>query len=258
MILILGLLVLGTGAAAELQCTVIPGNLKQVDAGNGEVYGVNDNDDIFKWEGNDWKQIPGKLIHVTVGAAGVWGVNKENVIHKLQDNTWMPVTGYLKQIDAGGDKFLSGANGADAIFCLNQDQTISRSAALSYTHIDGSLKYYSCGLYGCWGANYMNNVFYRHDVKPNACLGSRWQHAEGSLVMVEVAADGSVYGIDPEGDVYKREGISATNPIGTSWTKLDFCGTFRHVSSDQGNLWMITKTGDIYKCKVNGSAVPTL
>ncbi|XP_075696965.1 fish-egg lectin-like [Rhinoderma darwinii] len=261
MIQILGLFLLCTGAAAvfsELQCTVIPGKLKQVDAGAGQVYGVNDEDNIYQWVDNDWKQIPGKMIHVTVGPAGVWGVNRANVIHKLQDNNWMAVSGLLKQIDAGGDKFLSGANGLDWIYCLKQDLTLSGSAVLLFTHIEGSLKYYSCGAFGCWGANSNNNIFYRYDVKPMACHGSRWQHVEGSLVMVEVGTDGSVYGMDSQGKVYKREGISAKNPIGTSWTQLDFCGSFRHVTYDDGNLWLLTQNGDIYKCKVNGSVVPTM
>ncbi|XP_071987796.1 fish-egg lectin-like [Engystomops pustulosus] len=258
MILVLVVLLLGAGASADLQCSVIPGRLKQVDAGAGQVYGVNDNDDIYQWVDNDWRQIPGKLIHVTVGPAGVWGVNRANQIYKLQDNAWMLVTGALKQIDAGGEKFLSGANGYDWIYCLNQDQTLSRSASLSYTQLDGSLKYYSCGRYGCWGVNMHNNIYYRHNVKPNACRGSHWQQIDGSLVMVEVGTDGSVYGVNANGDVYTRERISASNPMGSSWTKLDFCGSFRHVSCDQEHIWLLTKDGDIYKCKVSGAAVPTL
>ncbi|XP_075046944.1 fish-egg lectin-like [Mixophyes fleayi] len=254
----LALFLLCAGAAADLQCTVIPGNLKQVDAGAGEVYGVNNDDNIYHWVNNGWIQMPGKLSHVTVGPAGVWGVNSGNNIYKWQDNNWVLVTGLLKQVDAGGDKFLSGANAQDLIYCLNQDQTLSRATGLNYINLEGRLKYYSGGPYGCWGVNSANNIYYRYGVTPTACQGNRWQQIEGSLVMVEVGTDGSVFGVNSAGDVYYREGISAKNPIGSSWTKLDFCGTFRHVSYDAGDLWLLTQKGDIFKCKVNGSVNPNL
>ncbi|XP_069803271.1 fish-egg lectin-like [Dendropsophus ebraccatus] len=249
MIHIFGLLFLCAGAAAVLQCTVIPGKLRQIDAGADEVYGVNDDDNIYQWVDQNWKLLPGKLIHVSVGPAGVWGVNRGNTIYKFQDGNWVAVNGALKQIDAGGEKFASGVNSGDGIYCLNQDQVVSRSTVLSYTALDGSLKYYSCGPYGCWGVNSNNDIWYRHGVQPTSCRGSRWQQIDGKLIMVEVSTDGSVYGVNSQGQVYKREGISASNPIGTSWTREDISGSFRHVSYDQGNLWLLTMNGDINRCK---------
>ncbi|CAJ0967935.1 unnamed protein product [Ranitomeya imitator] len=247
--LILGLLLcIGAATSAELQCTAIPGVLKQIDASNGQVYGVNFGDDIYKWENNNWIQLPGKLIHVTFGPAGLWGVNRANNIYKWQDNLWQNVAGALKQIDAGGEIFVSGVNGLDWIYCLNQVDTLSKATVLPFVQLDGALKYYSCGLNGCWGVNSINNIYYRYDVQPSACRGSRWQQVEGSLVMVEVATDGSVYGVNSGGMVYKRDGISAANPVGTSWTQLMVNGNFRHVSYDQGNLWLLSQEGSIYKC----------
>lgn len=254
MIQILGLLLLCSGAAAEILCTKVPGKLKQVDAGAGQVYGVNDDDNIYQWVNNNWKEISGKLIHVTVGPAGVWGANRANIVYHLQDNNWVPVTGLLKQIDAGGEKFLSGANALDWIYCLNQDQTVSRDTYLPYIPIEGRLKYYSCGPYGCWGVNSHNNIYYRYGVEPTACQGTKWKQIEGSLIMVEVGTDGSVYGANYQGDVYRRDGISASNPIGTSWTLLDLFGRYQHVSYDRGTLWLIAQNGDIHKCYVNGCA----
>ncbi|XP_053307907.1 fish-egg lectin-like [Spea bombifrons] len=248
--LFLCLAFLGTGVSAVLQCTVMPGKLKQIDAGNGEVYGVNEKDDIYRWSGDNWVPIPGKLIHVSVGPAGVWGVNRQTFIYKLQDNNWVQVTGLLKQIDAGGEKYLSGVNGLDSIYCLNQEHTMSRSASLPFLFIDGSLKYYSCGPLGCWGVNSNNQIYYRYGVSPSACRGSHWKQVDGSLIMVEVGTDGSVYGVNSAGNVYKREGISAATPTGTSWTQLDFGGAFKHVAYDQGILWLLTEKEDIFKCTV--------
>ncbi|XP_066461762.1 fish-egg lectin-like [Eleutherodactylus coqui] len=258
MMLLLCLLLLGTSVAAdhELMCTVIPGNLKQVDAGAGKVYGVNDNGNIFRWVKGEWKQIPGALIHVTVGPAGVWGVNEMNTIHKLQDDEWVPVSGKMKQIDAGGAKFLAGTDGDNWVYCLNQDQTVSKSTDPSFTKIEGSLNYYSSGPMGCWGTDTNNKVMFRFDVQPMTCQGSFWKTIEGSLVMVEVGTDGSVYGVDPEGKVYKREGISCTNHVGTSWTQLDLPGTFKHVSYDRGWLWLVRQNGEVLKCNVKHHSSP--
>ncbi|XP_040183271.1 fish-egg lectin-like isoform X2 [Rana temporaria] len=257
MLFAVGLLQLcaGISASGDFHCTLIPGKLKQIDAGAGEVYGVNDGDDIYRWVNNDWIQIPGKLIHVSVGPAGVWGVNKDNVIYKFQDNDWMSVPGFLKQVDAGGDKFLGGVNARNSIYCLRRSCTVSRSSVVHFTPLDGSVKYYSCGPLGCWGVNSANSIYFRHNVKPTSCLGTQWEHVDGSLAMIEVSTDGSVYGVNSAGSVYRRDGISAETPTGTSWTELDFCVTFKHVTYDNGYLWLLDPTGDIYRCEETDLAI---
>ncbi|XP_072282478.1 fish-egg lectin-like [Pyxicephalus adspersus] len=250
MLFAVGLLLLcaGISASADFQCQIIPGKLKQIDAGASEVYGVSDDENIYHWVNNNWKQVPGKLIHVSVGPAGVWGVNRANNIYKFQDNGWMSVSGLLKQVDAGGDKFLGGVNAQDNIFCLRQSCTVSRSSAVSFTPLEGALKYYSCGPIGCWGVNSANNIYFRHNVNPTACQGTQWQQIAGQLTMIEVGTDGSVYGVSSAGDVYRRDGISAKTPTGTTWIQLDFCATFKHVTYDNGYLWLISPSGDIYRC----------
>ncbi|KAM4015294.1 fish-egg lectin-like [Anomaloglossus baeobatrachus] len=234
MIQILGLLLLCSGAAATADrlCIVIDGRLKQVNAGNGQVYGVNDDDDIYQWVDYSWKQIPGNLSHVTVGQVGVWGVDRDNNIYKLKDNNWVQVSGIVLnssstvwnmidrqdikavievimvsaavQYPRVGKKIVVGVNRLDAIYCDDKDQTISNSANLAYSQIEGSLKYYTCNAYSCWGANANDDIYYRYDVKPTDCQGSRWQQVDGKLKMVEVGSDGSVYGVNSQGQVYKR------------------------------------------------------
>ncbi|XP_073458094.1 fish-egg lectin-like [Aquarana catesbeiana] len=253
MLFAVSLLLLCTGifASEDIQCKSIPGKLRQIDAGAGGVFGVNSNDDIYQWVDNNWKNIAGKLIHVSVGPAGIWGVNRANNIYKIQDNKWVSVSGLLKQVDAGGNKFLGGVNSQDNIYCLRQSCTVSESSALSWTQLDGALKYYSCGPLGCWGVNSADNIYFRYNVSPTACQGTQWQQIEGALEMIEVGTDGSVYGVNSAGNVYRRDGISAKTPTGTSWTQLDFCTTFKHVTYDNGYLWLITPTDDILQCSLN-------
>ncbi|KAG8433822.1 hypothetical protein GDO86_012263 [Hymenochirus boettgeri] len=190
MLLYIYLSLLYTAITAELPCTVMPGILTQLDAGNGEVYGVNADGNIYHWVQTDlqrdWVQVPGALIHVTVGPAGVWGVNKQNNIYKIQNNSWVQVSGLLKQIDAGGDQFIVGVNSGDAIYCVNQDGTTSGGTDLPWIKLDGALKYYSCGPLGCWGVNSANQIFYRYSVTQTVVRCDQWKQVDGKLVMIEV------------------------------------------------------------------------
>ncbi|XP_041427682.1 fish-egg lectin-like [Xenopus laevis] len=252
------LFLLYAGAIAELPCTVMPGKLKQLDAGNGEVYGVADDETIYFLHSNQWAQIEGRLTHVTVGPAGVWGVNKDNYIYRLKNYNWIEVSGLLKQIDAGGDIFISGANADDDIYCVNQDPNTFPANSLPYVHIEGKLKHYACGPLGCWGINSDNEIYYRNHVTPSSCKGTAWSKVEGSLIMVEVGTDGSVFGVNSEGSVYKRDGISPKNPRGTSWTQIDVFNSFKYVSYDAGFLWLISDNGRIFKCEYPESMLPNL
>ncbi|XP_029432825.1 fish-egg lectin-like [Rhinatrema bivittatum] len=242
-----------TGLSSAMLCVEILGCLKQIDVGNGQVFGVNDADEIFTWYENSWTQIDGALKHVTVGPAGVWGVNSNNNIYRLVGGSWVQMPGALKQIDAGGDQFISGVNAQDDIFCLSKSGTIPAKYQTTppWENIEGKLKYHTCGPLSCWGVNSNNDIFYRWGSTPDSCKGSRWQQVEGKLSMIEVGSEGTVYGVTSQGSVFRREGITASNPIGTSWSQVDSCGyTFKHVSYDLGILWMLTTNGKILKCNV--------
>ncbi|KAE8594141.1 hypothetical protein XENTR_v10019456 [Xenopus tropicalis] len=256
MLLLIFLQLLYTGAAAEMPCVTVPGKLRQLDAGSGEVYGVSDDDKVFFWHSNRWAQIAGNYSHVTVGPAGVWAVNRQNFVYRLQDFAWMHVSGLLKQIDAGGDTFLAGVNAADNIYCLNQESI--KGTALKYNQIDGKLMYYSCGPLGCWGVNNVYEIYYQKNVIQTSCQGTGSQRLQGSLAMVEVGTDGSVFAVNTQGKVFRREGISPKNPTGTTWEGLDIYDSFKHVSYDAGFLWLIAENGSVIKCAYPESILPSL
>ena len=48
---------------------------------SGHVWGVNRNQDIFRWTGRNWQHIGGKAVQVTVGPSGVWVVNRGHNIY---------------------------------------------------------------------------------------------------------------------------------------------------------------------------------
>ncbi|XP_063291551.1 fish-egg lectin-like [Pelobates fuscus] len=198
------LILMFLGIAAGNRCTLIPGKLRQLDAGLGQVYGVNDDDSIFRFSVNDWVQVPGKLMHVSVGPAGIWGANRQFNIFKFQNGDWARKSGFLRQVDAGGNTYLGGVNKDDLVYCLNPYFTGFTGADISFDQLDGHVKYYSCGLYGCWGVTAANDIFHRLKVEANNCRGNEWKQVEGVMFMVEVGTDGSVYAISNTGIVYKR------------------------------------------------------
>ncbi|XP_041091213.1 fish-egg lectin-like [Polyodon spathula] len=245
-------LALFVGTSLALDCQEIDGRLKQIDVSDGQVFGVNSEDSIFTRYGNSWVQVPGALKHVTVGPAGVWGVNKDNLIFKMIGGRWQQTQGLLKQIDAGGDQFVAGVNMFDGIYCLDRNPTVTTrggAAAIPWNQLPGALKYYSCGPQSCWGVNSADQIYVMKGVTPDACMGSKaWQQVPGALSMIEVSTDGSVYGVNSAGNVYRRDGISASNPAGTDWTFLSMCGKSKHVSYDLGVLWVISQEDKILVC----------
>ncbi|EMP34308.1 Fish-egg lectin [Chelonia mydas] len=202
--------------SSALDCMEMPGSLKQIDASNGQVFGVNTAGNVYTLYGDSWVQLPGSLKHVSVGPAGVWGVNKNNNIYKLVGGSWKKVTGLLKQIDAGGDVFVAGVSMNGGIYCL------SRPAAVS-----------------------VNNA------STLPWVNTAWQNIPGKLSMIEVGTEGSVYGVNSAGQIYRRDGITKSNPIGTTWTQVaSFLCKCKHVSYDLGLLWLINDQEKIMKCRI--------
>jgi len=134
---------------AALNCVMIRGNLKQIDAGSGSVVGVNNRNEAFVLNDNTFRKIGRSLKHISVGPAGMVGVNAADKIFKLQGGSFVQIQGEqrnygtqymlnqsfnlssnllivlfignLKQVDAGGDQIISGTNVNDDTYCLNMD-----------------------------------------------------------------------------------------------------------------------------------------
>ncbi|RXN10989.1 fish-egg lectin-like protein [Labeo rohita] len=175
-----------------LDCEVIPGTLKQIDAGLGIVAGVNNDSEAFLFLGTRFERIRPSLKHITVGPAGQLGANSLNNVFKFAD-------GSFKQIPT------KDANNArpfgDAL----------------WTQLPGKLKYYSCGPYSCWGVSSAGSIFVRRSVSGGSCGGlGAFEAVAGSLSMVEVAADGNVFGVDPQGNLLQRFAWATTSAWATS------------------------------------------
>ncbi|KAI4884532.1 hypothetical protein NFI96_010979 [Prochilodus magdalenae] len=167
------------------------------------------------------------------------------VLHQQEDSWRTPLLsgGLLKQVDAGGMISPAGVNIEDEIFCLLWGQSSS------WTQLPGRLRYYSCGPYSCWGVNSADHIFIMKEVTPTACVGSlNWEQISGALSMIEVSTDGQVYGVNSNGDIYQRDGVSASNPAGTGWHQVQHPQKVKHVSYDLGHLWLIGRDDSIMDC----------
>uniref|UniRef100_A0A3B1JKL3 Fish-egg lectin-like n=1 Tax=Astyanax mexicanus TaxID=7994 RepID=A0A3B1JKL3_ASTMX len=235
------LLILCTLVGISLNCRRVSGSLKQIDAGNGQVFGVNSANKIYTLYSGTWTQLSGSLKHVSVGPAGVWGVDANNYIHRLNHGDWVPVNGQLKQVDAGGMISPAGVNMNDYIYCLQGGQ------ASSWTSLPGRLKYYSCGPNSCWGVSSGNQIYIMKGVTSNTCAGSlNWENVSGALSMIEVSTDGKVYGVNSSGDIFARNHFN--QPYRTGWRQVPFRQKVKHVSYDLGHLWVIGTDNSIMDC----------
>ncbi|KAL1266873.1 hypothetical protein QQF64_002548 [Cirrhinus molitorella] len=209
-----------------LDCTVIRGNLKQIDAGSGSVVGVNNLNEAFVLFDNVFIKISRSLKHFSVGPAGWLGVDLADNIFKLKSGSFIQFPGLLKQVDAGGDQIPAGVNTHEAIYCANMDANNNWPSPTPspWVRISGSLKYYSCGPYSCWGVNRNDQIYIRKDVSNNGCSGSgSFVNIPGLLAMIEVATDGSVFGVNSQGVLYRRIGVTRSNPTGTEWQSMVAC-----------------------------------
>uniref|UniRef100_A0A8C2DEJ9 Fish-egg lectin-like n=1 Tax=Cyprinus carpio TaxID=7962 RepID=A0A8C2DEJ9_CYPCA len=234
-----------------LECEVVPGNLKQIDAGVGLVGGVNNDNEVFLLLGNEFRKINVTMKHFTVGPAGELAVNLSNSVFKFQSGQFSSIPVTFKQVDAGGDQIIAGVTPLDDIFCLNKDaNNIGPSGNFVWVQLAGKLKYYSCGPYSCWGVNAAGNILIRRSVTGASCGGSgAFEAVAGALSMVEVASDGNVFGVDIQGNLVQRAGITISNPPGSSWTIISICPNgHKHVTYDLGRLYVICSDGSIRRC----------
>ena len=65
-------------------------------------------------------------------------------------------------MDAGGDDIAVGVNRGNNVYCLKPALTMffNGRGSATWTRLDGSLKYFSCGPYGCWGVNSGNSIYF--------------------------------------------------------------------------------------------------
>jgi len=200
----------------------IPGALIRVDIGPFGVWGVNKGNLIYTRK-EDWVQVQGELQDISVGKAGVWGVNSGGQVHMKADaeagNTW---TNILDK----EDKQLS----------LNQ---------ISVSDMDDA---------NIWAVNKDGGVLVLEPTDMKKAESRRLQKnvrqiagPPEKLAVVSVGQPG-VWGVDPEGQVFYREGTyGGLTGDGTAWKQVEGA-KLKWISSHFANeVYGTDAEGKIYK-----------
>lgn len=181
--------------------TQIDGQLKQVDASDDEIWGVDAENAIFKRPvdgSGSWTSVDGTLKHVSASGNGyVWGVSQDDQIYKCKkpcNGAWKLVNGRLKQID-GGEKYVYGVNHANGVF----SRPVDGSGA--WRHIRGKLLKHvtASGADSIYGVDTGDNVY--SCKKP--CDGD-YVLLDGKLAQVDGAFN-SFAGVSSNTSIFVRE-----------------------------------------------------
>jgi len=204
----------------------ITGALTHVSAAaDGQVWGCNAANQIFRRDGAVWTRVSGALKQISVGGAGlVWGVNASGKIYRRSGNTWSQVPGSLRHVSVASDGTVWGVNAQHKIYRRNGS---------SWTAVAGALKQIAVGSASLvWGVNAAGNVY--------RWTGSAWQQQPGKLSHVSVAADGAVWGVNSAGKIYRWSG--------SAWTQLP--GALVQVSTASASLvWGVNGGGNIFRLR---------
>ncbi|XP_064171176.1 fish-egg lectin-like isoform X2 [Anguilla rostrata] len=229
-----------------LKCWRVPGRLRQVEAGQGKVYGIGLDNVPKRLVGRCWSPLDGHMKHISVGPAGVWATDLKRNLYTLQEDTWKQVPGTLEQVDAGGSGFLTGVKECHLAFCAD---IVPGAATLSWTLIPGKLGYYSCGPEACWGVGEAGEVYVRTGAQRGDCVGkTATTDSRARMAKVEVGSDGSVFALSTTGVPYERVGISSSAPQGTGWVRLRGVEPIHSLSYDRYTLWLLNYHGELRRC----------
>ena len=118
-----------------------------------------------------------------------------------------------------------------------------------WRQVQGRLKYVSCGLYGCWGVNKHNHVYFRAGITSINPLGEKWVWIMGiALAQIESGPGGFAAGVKPDGTVMMRTGVTRDRPYGEAWKNMDsFNIPAKHVTVSLNKIFIVSLDGDVYE-----------
>ena len=74
--------------------------------------------------------------------------------------------------------------------------------------------------------------------------GSGWQEVDGRLVWISSGSYGEVWGVNKDGQIFQRGGITRANPVGSGWKHVP--GELIRVSVWAGQAWGVNKDHTIF------------
>lgn len=146
---------------------------------------------------------------------------------------WKQVGGSLKQVEIDGN-VACGTNTNDDIWCADNDLTNPQ-----WKYVPGKLKQVTVNNGKLYGVN-SSNMIYTADYNPDTSK-IQWKQVGGSLKQTEIDSN-VVCGTDANNNIW-----CADNNIYSSPNFYKLPGSLKQVSLNQGKLYGVNSSGNIYK-----------
>ena len=243
---------------------VIPGSMAEIRAGSKDaVWGRDGQDRVYAMVNGKFEYVadPRKIISLGVGGYAVWAVDSRGTVLYREGVTaadpkgtsWAVIDKIPLENDAAVQIDVSEKSGIcvvtknHLILCRGSVNTLNPKG-FGWQKKIGKLKSLSCGGLGCWGIGQNGaRVWFRASLDGD----SKWEIIkEAVLTTVRAGGDGSVWGINANGYLFERQGVSATLPQGKSWVRVALSKQFQDISITEGILFAVSTTGAVYQCKL--------
>jgi len=162
----------------------------KVSVGGNHVWGVDFNQDIFKWNGKSWDAKPGKAICISCSSDGsVWCVSSTDEVFAWDESTWVKQPGSLVHVAVGSKHNIWGLTRAQEIMHWNFTSS-------NWDTVDGAATNLDVGEDGwVWCVNSMQQVFCRFG------KFGYWERKPGALTCVSVHDANTVIGNNAAGEI---------------------------------------------------------
>ena len=244
---------------------VIPGSLAEIKAGSTDVvWGRDGQDRVYAMVNGKFEYVPDKrkIISISAGGFQVWAVDSRGTVLYREGITAAEPRGTswseIEKISSDNDAAVQvDVTGKGQVCVVSKNNQISCRAGVNTLNPKGSgwqtkvgkLKKLSCGGFGCWGIGRTGTrVWFKTSLEGSGDV--KWELIKDAvLTTVKAGEDGSVWGINANGYLFERQGVSAAMPQGKSWVRVALSKQFQDISIANGVLFGVSTTGAIYQCK---------
>ncbi|XP_070178984.1 perivitellin-2 31 kDa subunit-like isoform X1 [Littorina saxatilis] len=209
--------------------------------------------------GTEWNRITesdkGALRQLSVGDGAIWGITVHGNVacrggitkDAVFGTYWLAWANKRRDIAVSAKGQLVGIS-EDGHFMYREglnSQCTSKGNWVG-TRSELSLSRISVGAAGIWAVDDQQNVFYRPGtLGDNGAVGNGWQHVPGFLKTISVGTS-HVIGVSPNQHIWRRDGVTETNPGGTKWVQIP--GTLVDVDTtdDVCSVWGVQENGSMW------------
>jgi len=245
------------------------------------VWCVNASNQIWSWNGSGWQQMPGTAQCVSVGNRhNVWVANPAGILHWWDQDaqSWHATDGNANQISAGEDGSVCCVNASQQIYirrggfrgqwemlpgaatcvsCHDQDTIVVVNAGhqmFSWNHLSrswqqqpGTAQWASVGNHGyghVWCVNPAGMPHRHRGAFPYAGdFNVAFTHVGGILTKVSAGGKDNVWGVNPNGDIWRF--------VNGAWQHMPGNAHTISAASD-GSVWCVNASQQLWHWNGSG------